>query len=267
VKLTILHEDEVPATREHPVPLAITGLRASRLMSPPDYSLWLVLTELEPGATLTWTADHGDEALYVFEGELDVAGHRCPAGGAVIVEAGVPAVVTATTAARVGHYGSRLAEPPSGGPLGPAAPDGHRVHVVGPRGISSWGDPQEVASRSLANAACPTCRISLFEVTRARPRPGRPHSHSADEIIYITGGTMQLGAHELGPGTALSIPGSVRYAEGSGPDGCVFVNYRRDVSDRTDFVKGQPPHTAWENQGSREGVRAEDDVVHVTFPR
>jgi quercetin dioxygenase-like cupin family protein len=228
-KLTIIDQRDVEPAGDH----GATGRRWSKLLSPPDYVLWLYLVELDAGGSITWSTDHGDEALYVFEGELDVDGRRCPAGGAVIVESGVPAAVTATTASRLGHYGSR----------GAASTAGTSVHVVGPEGIATFGDPADVAARFFADAGCPTCRLALFEVTRDHERPGRPHSHSADEIIYITAGTMVLGARRLGPGTALSIPGGVRYAEGSGSDGCVFLNYRREASDRTDYVKDGPPVT------------------------
>ncbi|HKA03493.1 MAG TPA: hypothetical protein VKD67_04160, partial [Acidimicrobiales bacterium] len=175
-------------------------------------------------------------------GELDVDGRRCPAGGAVIVESNVPATVLATTTTRLGHYGARVQPDPA---------PGSGVHVVGPEGVGVFGDPADVAARFFADAACPTCRLALFEVTRDHERPGRPHSHSADEIIYVTSGTMVLGARVLGPGTALSIPGGVRYAEGSGPGGCVFLNYRREASDRTDYVKDGPPVNTPERMARR----------------
>ena len=264
MKLTILQIDEVEPAPEHAGPVTVTGLRSSRLMSPRDHSLFLCIAEVDAGATLTWPAHHADEALYVFSGELDVDGHRCPAGGAVIVESDVPARVTATTPSRIGHFGSWDPAPPPG-PTGAPAAEGHGVHVVGPRGIAAFGDPETVGARFFGDARCDTCRLSLFEVTRAHPRAGRPHSHSADEIIYILDGTMHLGANELHGGAALSIPGQVRYAEGSGDDGCVFLNFRREVSDRTDFVKGQPPVTTLEQAGASPDLRREDDVVDVLF--
>jgi hypothetical protein len=249
-KLTILHEHDVEPRHDYPA----TGLRWNKPMSPDDYGLRLDLVELDAGGAISWGPAHGDDALFVFDGELEVDGHPCPAGGAVIVEAGVPATVRATTTTRLGSYRTRDAMP---------ARAGAYVHVVGPRGVDVFGDPATVAARFLTNASCPTCRLSLFEVIRDRERPGRPHSHSADEIIFITAGEMVLGARRLGPGTALSIPGGVRYAEGSGPAGCVFVNYRAEPSDRTDYVKDGPPVTTQESAGARPGLRHENDVVDV----
>ena len=261
-KLAIVPENEVEALTEYPVPVKVTGVVSSKLLSPADYVLWLCVSELEEGAQMTWSGDHSDQALYVFSGALDVAGHTCPERGAVIIESGVEVTVTATTSSRIGHWGSWDPVVPADRFRGPIADGEHRIHIVGPEGILASGDPDDVGVRWFANAACDTCRIALFEVTRNHKRAGRPHSHSADEIIFLIDGTIELGAYHLQPGTALCIPGGIRYAEGSGPDGAVFINYRRESSDRTDFFKDKPPSTAPESQ-SGAGVRHTDDVTHV----
>ena len=265
-KLAIFRDAEVEPSEDYPLPVDVTGLEWCKLMSPPDYALWLCMAALGEGATVTWPAAHGDEALYVFEGELEVGGHRCPAGGAVIVESDVAATAVATKPSRVGHYGPRSATAGAGGPEGPPAPDGHRVHVVGPQGVVAFGDETTIGVRMLADSSCDTCRLSLFEVARDRARQGRPHSHSADEIIFVVSGTMRLGAHVLGPGTSLCIPGGVRYAEASGDEGCVFLNYRPHAADRTEFVKGEQPVSRPETPRSTPGLRTPNDVVDVAVP-
>ena len=262
MKLDIRREDEVRPIADYPIPVEVTGLRQSKLMSPPTFPLWLCISEFDAGGALYWSRPHGDEALYVFEGELDLAGATCRAGGVTVVESDVPALITVTERSRIGHYGSWTTSPTTASPLGPPEPDRHVVHVVNEEHTTSVGDPTTVMARFYANAGCRTCRLSLFEVTRDRARPGRPHSHSQDEIIYILDGSMHLGAHLLTTGTALSIPGHLRYAEGSGEDGCVFLNFRRDVSDRTDFVKGEPPSTSLEGSYAMEtGPRGIDVMV------
>jgi hypothetical protein len=137
------------------------------------------------------------------------------------------------------------------------------VHLIGPNGQNASGDPDSVAVRSFANSACDTCRISLFEVTRSKRRAGRPHSHSADEIIFLTDGTIELGSYTLQPGTSLCIPGGNRYAEGSGDNGAIFINYRREASDRTDFIKGQPPVTNPEARSTRDTPINTHEVVNI----
>jgi mannose-6-phosphate isomerase-like protein (cupin superfamily) len=256
-KLAIVRGGEVAPEGVHPAAVTVEGLAWSKLMSPPDYGLWLCVAELEAGAQVTWPAEHGDEALYVFDGELSVEGNRCATGGAVIVESGVAATVRATQRTRIGHYGCRTWTPPEQS----AAPRG--VHVVGPRGRTAFGDPTGLGVRFLADSTCPTCRLSLFEVARDRARQGSPHSHSADEIIFVVEGSMKLGAYELGPGTSLCIPGGVRYAEASGPDGCVFLNYRPHAADRTEFPTGGEPTSRMEDPRAVPGLRLENDVVDV----
>src|SRR4029079_18624076 len=89
-KFTSVCRDDVPAESTYQGPRDATGVRCSKALSPPGYSLWLCESELEDGATLTWDSSHGDDAVYVFSGALDVDGHLCPEGGAVIVESGAP---------------------------------------------------------------------------------------------------------------------------------------------------------------------------------
>jgi hypothetical protein len=262
-KLAILHEDEVEPSDVYPAPVAVTGLVWSKLMSPEDYVLWLCLSELEEGAQITWPEEHSDQAVYVFSGGLEVGGHACPPRGAVIVESNVPAVATATSRSRIAHWGSWENAVPEQGLNGPLTEGEHRVHLIGPNGQNTSGDPNDVAVRSFANSACDTCRISLFEVTRNKRRAGRPHSHSADEIIFLTDGTIELGSYKLRPGTSLCIPGGNRYAEGSGDDGAIFINYRREASDRTDFIKGQPPVTNPEARSARDNRVDTNDVVDI----
>lgn len=259
-KLAIISEVEVAPTTPYPVPVSVTGLCWSKLLSPPQYRLWLCLSEVEAGGALCWPAFHGDEALYVFAGSIRVGEQACPAGGAVIVEAGTAATVDVPERARIAHWGARHGTGRADDrPAGP----GGRVHVVGPSGSFVSGDPSGVGVRGFAAASCPGCRLSLFEVTRRTERAGRPHSHSADEIIFVTAGTVRLGALELGAGTSLCIPGGTRYAEGSGPGGAVFINYRPEASDRTDFVRGRPPTTTAETLGVGPDVRHTCDVADV----
>jgi hypothetical protein len=259
-KLAIFRESDVAAQETYPAPLELSGLAWSKLMSPPDYGLWLCLSELEPGARMSWPADHGDEVVYLRSGSLAVAGHACVSRGAVIVEANVAATLVATERSLIAHWGSRDI---GGRRDRGTAEAGHRVHVVGPGGIFASGDPGQVAVRGLADGSCESCDLALFEVTRNRARSGRPHSHGADEIIFVTDGSIRLGSVELHAGTSLCIPGGTRYAEGSGPEGAVFLNYRPHVTDRTDFAAGTSPVTTIETLGTVPGTRRTHDVVHL----
>src|SRR5262245_16375075 len=119
-KLTVIAEGDVAPEGGHPAgTVTVTGDVVARRVSPPEYSTWMVLADLEDGATLRWDASHGDEGVYVVSGSLDVDGRRCPADGAVVVESGAAATATAVGTTRIVHVGPHVHEPPGDGLYGP----------------------------------------------------------------------------------------------------------------------------------------------------
>jgi len=210
---------------------SVEGQASSRQLSPDNFSLWLVETDLSDAATLSWSAHDSDDAVFVLNGELDVEGRSCPAGGAVIVERGARVTATAKGSTSVAHFGSRshVLAPP--GPLHAPGPGG-RVHVVGPAGRFESGARENVSAVWFADGTCDSCRVQLFTVETpvSDDRRGRPHSHSQDEIIYLIDGAVSMGTYTFGPGTAVSIPADVRYALTAQDGGHRFLNFRRDVS-------------------------------------
>ena len=97
-----------------------SGSTASALFAPDGYSLWLLVAHLDAGASIEWTDVHGDEGVFVQRGRVTVEGSTCDAGGAIVVESGVPAVLRAETEAEVVHVGPSSPVPPSGGLFGAA---------------------------------------------------------------------------------------------------------------------------------------------------
>ncbi|HWD25182.1 MAG TPA: hypothetical protein VG368_06930, partial [Acidimicrobiales bacterium] len=95
------------------------GGAKSSIFHPESYSLWRVAAELDAGTELHWTEAHGDEALYVLSGELELDGKKCGPEGVVILEAGVAATVRALSSVRLLHFGPIEIEPPTTGLLGP----------------------------------------------------------------------------------------------------------------------------------------------------
>ncbi len=259
----IISEQEVAAGRADPTFGEVAGLTSVRQVSPDDYDLWLCVLELEDGTSLTFPPQHGEEGLYVLDGQLQVAGTSCPARGAVIVESDVAVTVEVRGPSRVVHVGSRDARPPQGGSLGPADTREHGVHVVGPNGWFVSGSGDRTVARWFTDSTCPTCRIALFDVTsQETPGRSRSHTHSADEIIYVVEGNMKLGRRLLGPGTSLCIGGGTRYAQSAGPGGCTFLNYRRDTSEQQYYGPGEPEHLLPETALGR-GGSVVGDVVHL----
>lgn len=215
------------------------GSRSSRF-SPDGFSLWLVVAELDTGATIAWGGQHGDEGVYVLSGVLDVDGRGCEAGGAVIVESGVEAAVRAEAPTELIHVGAKAAKAPTGGLLGPADPDGHSVHVV-PGGDATIMDFSSFDQVSFADSTCPTCRIALFRVDgNDDPYVVGSHFHSEDEIIHVLSGALQVGPRTVSAGMSIAIPGGERYGFRTGA-AYSFLNYRADVSTVV-TTPGSEPH-------------------------
>jgi quercetin dioxygenase-like cupin family protein len=202
------------------------GIEARRV-SPPDFPLWLVRADLDHGATISWGTDHGDEAVYVVSGEVEVDGRRCPERGAVVVEAGVASELRAGAGARIVHVGRH------GGPTG----GGEAVHVVGPGGTyARIGDGKD--TRYYADSECETCDVTLFYTGRAQHHESPAHSHSADELLHVLDGEIVVGRRRLGPGTTIAIHADRRYAFRS--EGFGFLNYRPTLATMT-VDRSAPP--------------------------
>jgi quercetin dioxygenase-like cupin family protein len=229
-KFAAINLDDVAPSPSYAIERDVSGVGWSKQISPADYSLFLVVSELTDGAVMRWDTDHGDEAVCVLEGELDVDGHRCPPGGAVVVEAGVACTASAVGATRVAHYGPTDATPPADGLLGPAEADGHGVHVVGDGGWFRAGN-DTYSQTWWADSSCPTCRISVFRIEHPDgPDNDVPHHHTQDEIIFVLDGELRLGSYRCPTGTAISIPAHMRYSLRSDGRAFKFLNYRRDAS-------------------------------------
>lgn len=238
-KFTIVDGATVAPNDSYPAPFAtLSGSATARLMSPDDYSTWMIDAELAPGATLAWPDVHGDEGVYVVSGAVRVVSINgeadsriCPTDGCVVIESGAEAQIEAIETTRIVHVGPYQPDPPSEGLYGPPSPEGHSVHVVGPGGWFASGGRENVVARWFADSTCPTCRMAFFHVARTDGyAKDLPHTHTQDEIIYILDGSIILGRHEYGPGHALCIPANVRYSVTTGPNGMAFLNYRPDVS-------------------------------------
>src|SRR5690349_2108384 len=114
-RFTATHLDEADPAAAYPGTCAADGVLATRRLSPPGFPLWLAVSELADGARLRWNAAHGDEAVCVLEGALEVGGRRCPAGGALVVESDAACEARALGPTVVAHYGPEAAEAPADG--------------------------------------------------------------------------------------------------------------------------------------------------------
>ena len=154
--IAIVHREEAAARAGYAAPnTELVGTATSRMAEFPGFSLWVATADLEAGSELRFSPEHGDEALYVRSGALEVAGRTCPQGGVLIIEAGSPAAVRAVSETSVIHFGPRDHQPPTEGQYGPPAPGPRSVHVIGPGGTYAANEPGR-DTRMFAVSTCET---------------------------------------------------------------------------------------------------------------
>jgi hypothetical protein len=208
-----------------------SGDAVALLRSAANFPLWLISAELADGATMDWDADHGEEVVYVEAGRLAAGSSRTPEEGAVVLEAGRPVHLVAEGRTRVLHFGSGDRQRSAGPPAGDDGADrpGPALHVVGPRGTWAMVDGGR-DSHYYADSTCPTCDVTLLYTSRQEPWDSSLHSHSADELIHVMWGDMQVGRWHVGPGGTVAIRADATYHFKSGPSGLGFLNFRAGPS-------------------------------------
>ena len=217
-----------------------SGSTRSVLFRPHRAPLWELEAELGSGVELSWGTDHGDEVVYVLDGELEVNGARCRPRGVAIIEAGVATSARAVNDVRILHFGPVSTEPPADGPLGAPSSVGRHVHVINVEdAVYLESDDGERASLHYADSTCETCRVAFFENIFREPDVVSSHTHTQDEIMRMTSGEIQMGPVALRTGMSVSIPGDHRYGFRSS-GAFSFLNYRRDLS----MYVGAPGATA-----------------------
>jgi len=179
--------------------------------------------QLDPGARIRLEGDPSDVAIYIWKGAAEARGLRLEAGSSAIVEAGAALTLTggADGAALLAfNLATRAAE----------EPQGRHVHLLPsdrvPR-TQSLGGNEGISGAIHADAQCATCRVWMHENGYVMAdKETAVHSHSEDEVIFVTAGTLRLGQRRYGPGTALAIAAGTKYGFFTGPDGLSFVNFR-----------------------------------------
>lgn len=234
--LAVCRYDDAEQFSYHPIPgHEVTGDITARTLGPADYSLWLVELTVAAGAEIRLPAVHGDEALNVRSGTIEVAGRICPEGGTLVIESAAAPVVRAVEASVLLH-------------MGPSAPTRHapseagsarsKVHVVGPDGWLALSGPGRT-SRYYADSTCESCDLTLLYTSRAEAYESPRHSHSVDELIHVVWGSIKLGAYTVEPGDTLAVAADQRYGFRA-DEGFGFLNYRSAASVQTVDRDGAP---------------------------
>jgi redox-sensitive bicupin YhaK (pirin superfamily) len=232
----IVESAGAPATPTYPVASCIvSGTFASRLVRPGSFGLWAVVTDANAGTELRWGGDHGDEALYVLSGAVELDGVCCRAEDAVIIESGVRSTLRVVDEmACFIHFGSTASDAVEG-PLGAPSTEGRGTHVVRRSSCAALAG----GTLYYADSDCPTCRVTLLSNRREAAHRSPSHSHSADELIYIVSGSIRIGSATLTAGDAVAIRGGHRYGFSS-DDAFAFLNYRADASLYTGHPGDEP---------------------------
>lgn len=196
--------------------------------------------DLAAGETLALAADPAERLAYVQRGVVAVGGTELPQGSVVIVERNA-AVAVRSVAGQSSLLLFAAAVPSPEPRLG-----GH-VHLL-PRSqaptVPSMGS-SGVSGTLFADARCPTCAVWLHE--NWFPAPSGPrldpeagiHAHEEDEVIFVTGGQMQLGQKLMEPGTAIAIAANTFYGFLPGPEGLSFINFRAGLPRAIHFADGR----------------------------
>jgi len=199
------------------------------LFDRPQEPIHLTVWRLAPGEQATLSGAGCEGAAYVWHGSLNVGATELATGSSLILEAGAKLDISA------GADGATLVQFRTN--AAPDAKQGGNVHLLPASCVPRYA-PEPGAGGAAgglhANGECPTCQVWLHE----NHLPGMEgegvaavaergiHSHSEDEIIFITAGTMRLGARLAGPGTALAIARDTFYSFTPGPEGLSFINFR-----------------------------------------
>ncbi len=220
-KISIATLDDAKATEP---PVGAAGEIQSRAFfegeSDPIHLYW---HRLSPNATVEVSGDPADRLVYVWDGSVDAGGRPLATHSSAIVEFG------ASLTLRAGAGGATLLV----FNVRARRPDdraGQHVHLLPTEAVSrteSFYGSDGIGGGLHADAQCPTCRVWLHEQSYVHEgKETALHSHSEDEVIFVTGGSIRLGNRVYGPGTALAVAANAKYAFFSGPGGLQFINFR-----------------------------------------
>ena len=178
---------------------------------------------LRPGGKLRVEGQPADRAVYVWQGSAEAGGVQLDTQSSVIAEYGSAIEITG------GSEGATLIEF-NLAERRPESRAGGHVHLLPADRVPRLGNMEgliEAGGALHADAHCPTCELWLHENDFFVPdRHTALHSHSEDEVIFITGGSMRLGAQLHGPGSAVAIHAETKYKFDVGPEGLQFINFR-----------------------------------------
>jgi hypothetical protein len=202
--------------------VASGNVQSAIVMGGSKRPLHLTLHTMSAGSYLAWAAPAQDHLLYVWEGEAVFGKTPLLAGEILVIEHGAHAEIHCHEQAVLLHF-----ERPEKYPRVPGKAGG-RAHVVG-RDAVHWGNDLTrpgTAHGLFVDSACPTCELWLHASRFPAGYEGTVHSHTEDEIIVVTEGTIILGRSPFKRGATLAVDANTIYSFRAGEDGVTFLNFR-----------------------------------------
>lgn len=228
--------------KEVPLPSGISGDgQSSAYLDPDQFPLRLHLHRLGADEEIQIGPMDCDCVAFVWHGAAHAGGHALDAGSSVIAEKGKAVLVKGVADE------TEILVFASSAPVHSDSPGGH-VHIL-PAGLvprsENLGGGTDASGALHADSDCDTCDVWLHENRFPGSAPLSDeeqargiHSHTEDEIIFVTSGQMRLGNKLVGPGTALAIAADTLYSFTPGPDGLSFVNFRASMPGDIRFANG-----------------------------
>jgi hypothetical protein len=199
------------------------GVDSLEFFSRPSDPIRLQCHQMKPRSMFEVVGQPNDRLVYVWKGSVESSGRALITGSSAIVEFGARLRLSAnanTASLLIFNLSERR----------PGDREGGHVHLLPSEKVSRtpcFRGNAGIGGGLHADARCPTCRVWLHEqVYDSADKETATHSHSEDEIIFVTRGGLRLGNRTYGPGTAFAIAAHVKYGFHSGPDGLQFINFR-----------------------------------------
>ena len=197
---------------------------------------------MRSGEVLHIAPEVGNCAAFVWQGAFCAQATELGAGSSIIVEHGAGIDIEA-------RKDDTLLVTFTATPSDPEPRAGGHVHLLPSVSVPWFGDStgKALGGSIHANATCPTCGVWLHENSMACPpapqtaaeRDAFVHSHTEDEVIFVTGGQIYLGRKLFEAGTAIAIPANTLYSFTPGPMGLTFINFRPGIPGDIHFKDGR----------------------------
>lgn len=235
-RISIMTQDKARAA----APLLVSGGSSLSYFDGEKHPLHLHLTQLSSGETVQFGIDSTDRILFIWHGEVEAGGIKLPAGSSIIIEKGRGLAI------KGGAEGASVLVFAAAVPS--TAKAGGHIHLLPagrvPKAAANAGG-SGVSGGMHADSTCATCEVWLHENhfpggTAIAPEEQAQgvHSHTEDEIIFVTAGQIRLGNRLSGAGTALAIAAGTLYSFTAGPEGMSFVNFRASMPGDILFANG-----------------------------